>query len=160
MHRETLQPIATVRQYRTVPQLIIEWILGLTAFFSIVFGVLGLAAPLKALPSILIGAASAYGLTRLRERWSRVPVTVYRGGHISIGREVITRERVAGLEIVDHRAEPGLIIGAHVLSYVNVVEALLRLSDGTTRRLRLLEKDYRTLANILGQEGAAAAEAS
>jgi hypothetical protein len=160
MHKETLQPIATVRQYRTIPKLIIEWILGLTAFFSIVFGVLGLAAPMRALPSILIGAASAYGLTRLRERWSRVPVTVYSGGHVSIGREVITRERVAGLEIVDHRAEPGLIIGTHVLSYVNVVEVFLRLSDGTTRRLRLLEKDYRTVASLFGREDTTAAEAS
>lgn len=160
MSREDLQPITTITRYRTIPQLIIEWILGLIAFFSIVLGLFGLGASLSTLPSILFGAAVAYGLIKLREKWSRVPITIYRGGHISIGRELITRERIAGLDIEGYRAEPGLIIGSHVMSYVNVVEASLRLRDGAARRLRLLEKDYSTLASILGQEDAATAAAS
>ena len=71
---------------------------------------------------------------------------------------MITRDRIEGLYIVDYRAEPGLIIGQTVLSYVNVVNAILKLKDGTARTLRLLEKDYNSIVSHFG-ESAAAAEA-
>lgn len=160
MSESELQPLVKVRRLRTISQLIVEWIIGLIAFFSIFIGLLSMASPLSALPAILFGAAVAYGLIKLRERWSRVPITVYKGGHISVGRELITRDRIAGLQVEDMRVEPGLIIGDRVLNYVNVVEASLNLIDGTRRKLRLLEKDFRKISQFLGSEDSAMAEAS
>ncbi len=160
MSLNELQPLVKVRRFRTIPQLIVEWIIGLVAFFSIFIGLLAIRSPLSALPPILFGAVIAYGLMKLRERWSRVPITVYRGGHVSIGGELITRDRISGLQVEDLRTEPGLIIGSSVLNYVNVVDASLNLVDGTRRKLRLLEKDFRKISSFLGNEDTAMAEAS
>ena len=43
MSEPGLQPLITVRRYRTVGQLIVEWILGLVAFFSLAAGLFGQA---------------------------------------------------------------------------------------------------------------------
>lgn len=136
----------TGRCYRTLSQLVIEWLLG---FFGVLFLFFGLVSLPSSIPGLAIGAAMLYMLFRIRDGWSRKPVKVYSDGSITLGKELFGRNMIKSVTVVSEHLEPGLIIGQSVLSYELVTELQLDLVDGSRRRLRLKSGDSSAFLNAL-----------
>jgi len=142
------EPIFTAKCFRTVPQLILEWVMALVGAILLLFG---MAASVSGIISLLLGLATLYGLIKMRQEWSRKPIAVYNDGSVKLGKERFSRSDVVEISVTSEKIEPGLIIGQTVLTYEEVVEGRLILSNGTSRKIRLKKGDYISFIEALGR---------
>jgi len=145
-----LEVVYRTRMFRTLGQLIVEWVVGLASAFFLLMGLATIFS--GGVLAMLLGGAGFYLLTRLRDVWSRKPVTIYSNGDVMIGGTVIRRDEVREVRVFGERVEPGLIIGQTVLSYEPVVEAGILTSGGAVHRLRLKSHDFAELMKYLKTE--------
>lgn len=142
MDVERGQLLFSGRGFRTLGQLILEWIVGLIAVFSLFMAVFN---PLM----LLVALAFGYLLYRLLTGWHRKRVEVWSGG-IVVGREFIPWSSVEGLDVGRDRVEAGLILGQTILTYEHVVEAVIRLADRHLK-IRLKSSDSERFARAVEQ---------
>ena len=130
--------IYRTREFRSVSQLIVEWLLGLLAVFTLPFSIAGLNPA-----GVAVGVGAVYLLYRLRVvgAWTRRRVEVYPTA-LRVGQKAVTWDSVLGVRMVNSKFEPGLILGDRVYSYVQVVVAEVLLKGEPTLRLRLRMEDF------------------